>query len=175
MLINIWRWNHWEVREGVLEMLMKRGLVTETTGWVLSSEMAYFKSEVLPKDNFMHWKLSIMGDHCCCHGACWSDIARHFYVHVHPCLSQGHLTGNAPSWPSRWRWSTAQWGRDLLLKIKMTASVGQMWLARLWSTDKTGCHLQEAWAALLGTQQLGAKPPEGVTLVRVMHVSSAQL
>lgn len=82
-------------------MLMKRGLVTETTGWVLSSEMAYFKSEVLPKDNFMHWKLTIMGDHCCCHGACWSDVASHFYVRVHPCLSQGHLTGNAPSWPSR--------------------------------------------------------------------------
>lgn len=175
MLINIWRWNHWEVREGVLEMLMKRGLVTETTGWVLSSEMAYFKSEVLPKDNFMHWKLTIMGDHCCCHGACWSDVASHFYVRVHPCLSQGHLTGNAPSWPSRWRWSTAQWGRDLLLKIKMTASVGQMWLARLWSTAKTGCHPQEAWAAPLGTQQLGAKPPKGVTLVRIMHVSSAQL
>lgn len=31
----------------------------------MSSEGEYLKREILPKDNFMHWKLTIMGDHCC--------------------------------------------------------------------------------------------------------------
>lgn len=124
--------------------------------------LEYLKREVLPKDNFMHWKLTTMGDHCCCDGACWSDTARGFYIGlVHPCLSQGHHTGNAPSWPSRWRWSITQWGRVLPLKIKMTASAGRMWLARLQPMAEMGCHLDEAWAALVGNQQLGAKAPRG--------------
>lgn len=92
-------------------MLMQRGSVTETTGWVLSSEGEYLKREVRPKDNFTCWKLTIMGDYCCCDGACGSDTVRGFYIAlVHSCLSQGHPTGDVPSWPSRWRWSTAQWG-----------------------------------------------------------------
>lgn len=60
-------------------MLMQRGSVTETTGRVLSSEGEYLKREVRPKPyNFTLWKLTIMGDHCCCDGACGSDTVRGF-------------------------------------------------------------------------------------------------
>lgn len=65
-------------------MLMHRGSVTETTGCVLSSEREYLKREALPKDNLMHWKLTVMGDHCCCEGVCWSDTARGFYIVLIP-------------------------------------------------------------------------------------------
>ena len=50
-----------------------------------------------------------------------------------------------------------------------------MRLARLRPTAETGYHLDEVWAALGGTQQLGAKAPEGVTLMSTTRVSSALL
>lgn len=63
----------------------------------------------------------------------------------------------------------------LPLKIKVTASAGQMQLARFWPTAKVGCPLDEAWATPVGTQQLGAKVSEGITLMSVMCGSSADL
>lgn len=42
-------------------------------------------------------------------------------------------------------------------------------------TAETACHTDELWAALVGTQQLGAKASEAVTLVSVMHVPSTPL
>lgn len=114
-----------------------------------------WKGRYWTKDYFMHWKLTIMGDHCW-----WSDTTRGFYiVLVHPCLSQRHHTGDAFSCPSRWRWSTTQRQHSAsIYRSRQTPSAGRMWLARLCLTDENRCHLDEvwamdeAWAAPVGTQ-----------------------
>lgn len=53
-------------------------------------------------------------------------------------------------------------GARLPLKTKATASAARMRLARLQPMAEAACHLDEVWAALVGTQQLGAKAPEAV-------------
>lgn len=55
----------------------------------------------------------------------------------------------------------------------MIAHAGQMQPARLWLIAEMRCHLDETWAAVVGTKQLGAKVHEGVMLEGVMCISSA--
>lgn len=45
-------------------MLMQRNSMTKTGLRAFSSEGEYLKIEVLTKDYFMHWKLTVRGDHC---------------------------------------------------------------------------------------------------------------
>lgn len=163
-------------------MLMQRGSVTETTGWVLLSEGEYLKREVRPKPyNFTRWKLMIMGDHCCCDGACWSDTVRGFYIAlVHPAcrrdIPQVTFLLGLPDEDG------APHSEAVLpLKIKTTASADRMRLARFRPTAKMGCHLDEAWAAPVGTQQLGAKATQernadkrNVWLLRRPHVAAGR-
>lgn len=111
-----------------------------------SSERKYLKIEVLKKNNVMHWKLTIRGNHCW-----WSDTAR---VLVHPWLSQGHHTSDAFSWPSGWRCSPYA----SLYRARQTLQVRCSCLGSL--TAENGCHLDDlwavhkVWAAPVGTQHL---------------------
>lgn len=46
-------------------MLMQRSSMTKTTGcFFFKSEEQYLKIEILRKDNFIHWKLTVRGGHC---------------------------------------------------------------------------------------------------------------
>lgn len=155
-------WNHWEAKQGVLKMLMQRCSMTKTTGW----GFLHLKGSIwkLTKDNFMHHKLTIRGNHCW-----WSDIARGFYiVLVHPCLSQGHHTGDAFSWPCRWRWSTTERQRSPCTcpyRSRQTPSAGQMRLAdSVWLLKGVSPGWSVGNARSEGSSS-GYPAPEGVMLV----------
>lgn len=112
----------------------------------------------------MHWKLTIMGDHCCVtqpDGQIQPGVSTKC-LSTPACskdISQVMLPLDLPDEDG------APHSEAVLpLKIKVIACAGQMQLARLRLTAETGCHLDETKAALVGTEQLGAKAQEAVML-----------